>query len=277
MKVKLWITCAVAIVLAGGFLQCRNSRVGNDNNSAPNCYERAQSASVLVVCPDKSTGTGVIVERSGKLFVWTAAHVVSDTDSVNLRSYIRHNDKQVGHVEFTGKVIARNDSLDVALLWLDAPVKFFDTREFMPVNEQLRVGQSVYHVGNFWGADFNDSVSVGIISQLGVRPNSPHWPWAAQMHQTTTFVTYGSSGGAVFRHSDDKVIGIIVGSPAPGQSDVNLFVPVPDIFRWAQKEGLQWAVYGDYAPSDSLLEQAAELSARERKLRLPQPPIASPD
>lgn len=273
VKVKLWTACIVSLVLAGGFLQCRRSNLGSASNSAPNCYERAQSASVLIVCPDKSTGTGVIVRRGDRLFVWTAAHVVSDSDNVVLRSYLRERGEHVGHLEYAGKVIARNNSLDVALIWMLGGARQFDSVSFVGPNFVSRVGDSVYHVGNFWGELFDGAVSTGVISQVGVNPGTSKWPWEQQMDQTTSFVTYGSSGGGIFNQANDKVLGIIVGSPAPGVSDVNLFVPVRKIFVWAKSESLVWAMYGEFSPSEELLQKAADLSARERKL----PSTVSPD
>lgn len=265
MKVKLWITCAVGIVLAGGFLQCRNSRVDSAVDSAPNCYERAQNASVLIIGPAGSFGSGVVVKRGNSLFVWTAAHVVSNVDSVVVGSYLRERGEKVGVIQYSAKIIARNESLDLALLWLSGGGSYFGSVVFAD-EAPLRVGQSVYHVGNYWGADFDDSVSIGVISQVGVTPVSTKWPWNTQLDQTTAFVTYGSSGGGIFRHSDNLLVGIIVGSPAPGISDVNLFVPVRKILAWAKSESLLWAMYGNFSPPEQLLTKAANNAARQRAI-----------
>lgn len=270
--VKLVLSLILVSALIGGFLQCSHFRLGNGSHTAPNCYERAQSATGLIVSPSGGSGSGVVVRRQDKLFIWTAAHVVDDCDTVTFRSYVRHAGSRVGHSEFTARVIARNNPLDVALLWLSAPPEYFQSVKFAD-ELPLRVGQSVYHVGNFHGSNFDDSVSIGVISQIGVRPNVQGWPWSEQLDQTTAFIVYGSSGGGIFRHSDNALVGIIVGGPAPGVADINLFVPVRHIVRWAKGAGLTWAVYGDYAPDESILKLAADVAERQRKLLLLPPPV----
>ena len=264
---KLAVGCILITVAVGGFLQCRPSRV----DSVRNCYERAQNSTVLIVCPSGAQGSGVVVKRGERLFVWTAAHVVDNCDRVVIRSYVRHNGERVGNIDFAGRVLERNDSLDVALLWLIAPASYFDSAEFAGV-EPSRVGESVYHVGNYWGADFDDSVSIGVISQIGVQPKYRDWPWQFPLDQTTAFVVYGSSGGGIFRHSDNKLIGIIVGGPAPGKADVNLFVPIRAIYSWATDVSILWAMYGTQSPDDKVLSLAALRAEVRRKSLLPTPP-----
>lgn len=270
--VKAIISVILVGALIGGLLWRRPADVG----VVLNCYERAQSATGLIVAPSGGSGSGVVVRRQDKLFIWTAAHVVDDCDTVTFRSYVRHSGSRVGHVEFSARVIARNNPLDVALLWLSAPPEYFQSAKFAD-ELPLRVGQSVYHVGNFHGSEFDDSVSIGVISQIGVRPSMPNWPWSEQLDQTTAFVVYGSSGGGIFRHSDNALVGIIVGGPAPGVSDINLFVPVRNIVRWSHSEGLTWAVYGDYAPNEVILKLAADIAEQQRKLLLVPPPVVKPD
>lgn len=264
------------VALTSVFLQRRPASVGEPRN----CYETAQRATTLIVTPTGGSGSGFVVRRDKRLFIFTAAHVVDDCDTVTARNYIRHAGTRVGHTEFSARVIARNDSLDAALLWMIAPAEYFDSVEFAN-SDVMRVGASVYHVGNYYGADFDSSVSIGIVSQIGIEQVG--WPWKFPLDQTTAFVTYGSSGGGIFRHSDNRVIGILVGGCRPGVSDINFFVPVRALRQWAKSEGLLWAMYGDASPEESTLWLAASVAERNRKALLPLPPplllheIARPD
>lgn len=278
---KVVAKLAVCFVLTVSLLVFFPNYIPSRVDSVRNCYERAQNSTVLIVCPSGAQGSGVVVKRGARLFVWTAAHVVDDCDSVVIRSYIRHNGERVGHMDFTARVLERNDSLDVALLWLVSPESYFESADFAGP-EPARVGDSVYHVGNYWGAEFDGSVSTGVISQIGVRPKYSDWPWKFPLDQTTAFVVYGSSGGGIFRHSDNKLIGIIVGGPAPGQADVNLFVPIRAIHSWATDVSILWAMYGTQSPDEKVLSLAALRAEIKRKLLLPPPsdemqPIAVPD
>ena len=275
--VKSMLMAGLVMLAVGGFLQCRSARV----DGVRNCYERAQQATALIVTPTGS-GSGVVVKRGTRIFLWTAAHVVDDCDSVVVRSYIRHEGARVGHTDFTARIIQRNDALDVALCWVIAPPEYFSGVEFAEA-QPSRVGQSVYHVGNYWGKDFDNSVSTGVISQIGVAPLGPDWPWQYCLDQTTCFVTYGSSGGGIFRHSDNKLLGIIVGGARPGVADVNVFVPIRAIKSWAESVHIVWAMYGDGSPDDIVLTLAALRAEQRRKAALPTPdigimiPIAVPD
>lgn len=259
---KLLIAVFIAILAGGVLLQCRPPAVVNVHS----CYERAQDSTAFIICPDSSSGSGVVVKRSNRLFLWTAAHVVSDCDTVAVRSYIRAEGSRVGHFEFSASVIARNDKLDVALLWLVAPAEYFDAAIFSDATP-LRVGQSVYHVGNFSGG-FDDSVSTGVISQIGVPPNIPNWPWVRPLDQTTSFIDSGSSGGGIFRHDNNQLAGILVGGDRPGVSDINVFVPVREILKWTRADSLTWAVYGNLCPADSVLESASLVAAHKRAASL---------
>lgn len=273
--IKLALAFVLTVSLLVFFPKLRSAHVGRIQN----CYERAQRATGLIVT-DSGSGSGVVVKRGTRIFLWTAAHVVDDCDSVTIRSYIRHEGARVGQTDFTARILERNDALDIALLWVIAPPEYFESVIFAD-SELSRVGQSVYHVGNYGGKDFDDSVSIGIISQVGVPPLSQTWHWQFPLDQTTAFVTYGSSGGGIFRHSDNKLIGIIVGSPRPGIADINLFVPIRAIRLWAESAHILWAMYGTESPADVTLTLAAKCAEQRRKAALlpapPEIPITCPD
>lgn len=124
------------------------------------------------------------------------------------------------------------------------------TRYFIPADFDSivppPVGTALYHVGNFLGADFDNSVSTGILSQHGVQPKFPNWPWTI-VDQTTLPVMPGSSGGPVFNSQNDKVVGLVVGTLRG--DDVNFYVPVRAIEVWAESAGLAWAVRGNESPA----------------------------
>lgn len=91
-----------------------------------NQYEKAQIQTVLVRTPE-GTGTGVVVQRANtfkqpRLFVWTAAHVVGDFHQVEIVRPGRENFAKVDcETVWSALVIARDEHIDIALLWLDSP------------------------------------------------------------------------------------------------------------------------------------------------------------
>lgn len=220
-----------------------------------NQYEKAQIQTVLVRTPE-GTGTGVVVQRANtlqqpRLFVWTAAHVVGHFDQVEIVRPGRENFVKVDcEMVWSALVIARDEHIDIALLWMDSEPSVF----FIPVEFEFsipRVGDPVYHCGNFYGLNFDGSISTGLVSQIGVQPDAHqfNWHWGT-LDQTTAFATRGASGGGIF-NMQGKVIGLIVGGLTEGFS---CYVPVRILDKWATMEGFSWALDGDWCPQDQILK-----------------------
>lgn len=244
--------------------------VGAAQLSLPeNEFIKAQRQTVLIE-NDGGSGSGVVIRRENKdgkvrLFIWTADHVMRGYDTAKVRQYIRHEGRRAGFVEYTAKVIGRSPAKDCALLWLNAPGDAFGAAEFDSLTPPV-VGSEMLHVGNVLGKDFDGSVSVGVLSQVAVAPERVQgWPWGV-VDQITCQALFGGSGGPVFKRSNQKVAGLLVGGLVG--SGYITYTPVREIYDYAKKNGLFWAVYGDFAPSDVLLEALATAS------KTPPPPPA---
>ena len=231
-------------------------------HSTGNKYQDAQEQVGLVSYKNAdgaiASGSGVVIRRisitDGKprLFVWTAKHVVSDIDEVSFKRVLHYNGTKKGEMVFTAKVLFRLPNTDAALLWLDAPPEAFAAASFANA-EPLAPGSSVFHVGNFL-RQFDGSVSRGIVSQTGIKPESPFWPWNLT-DQTDLRILPGSSGGPIFSEASGKVIGLIVGGPNQGTLGVGCYVPVRVLI--ADCGVSSWAIYGRFCPSDEALSIAA--------------------
>lgn len=223
-------------------------------------YARMQKSVVLVQASD-GQGSAVIVERTNRqgvtrVFAWTANHVVENDASVTIVKNIRADGKRVGQTEFTAQVIGRDAGRDVALLWVNAPANFFHAAEFAP-SAPLAVGTPLTHVGNVQGIAFEDSVSNGILSQVGLKPKD--YPWELT-DQAALAAYFGSSGGPIFRTHDGDVAGLTCGGIV-GSGFMN-FVPVRVIEDFANSNALHWAVRGDWCPGDDLLRGLANLQTQ---------------
>ncbi len=232
-----------------------------------NDFLKAQKQTVLIQT-DTGSGSGVVMARENRdgktrLFVWTAAHVVSDSDNVKIRQFVRHEGRRVGSTEYSAKVIARSDSRDCALLWLDAPLDSFRAAEF-DSEHPLAVGSGVMHIGNAMGEALDGSASVGIVSQSGIKPETiQNWPWPV-VDQVTCAAFYGCSGGPVFNRDNQKVVGLLVGGIV-GSGYIG-YIPVREISDYARTAGVSWAVYGNYCPGDDLLNALAKKAERPKVL-----------
>jgi S1-C subfamily serine protease len=231
------------------------SMVGSRTISTKVDYCRMQQSVVLIQASD-GQGSGVVMERVNeqgrtRVFIWTANHVVENDNKVKIVKNIRTEGHRAGQAEFTAVVIGRDKARDVALLWLDAPAKYFRAAEFAP-SAPIAVGTPLTHVGNVQGIAFEDSVSNGILSQVGLKPEG--WPWE-MTDQAALAAYFGSSGGPIFRTHNGDVVGLTCGGVV-GSGFMN-FVPVRVIEDFANGAVLHWAVRGDWCPGDGLLNGLA--------------------
>jgi S1-C subfamily serine protease len=228
-------------------------------------YGKEQLATVILRDAE-GTGSGAVVRRTNsqgntRLFIWTAAHVVSASDEVVVETKVRNEYRKVGTVSFKARVIMRAPAEDIALLWLDAPEGFFNYVQFDDVG-QRDIGAEVFHVGNFLGS-MDDSVSWGRVSQQGVDGGNI---WRS-IDQADMVILPGSSGGPLFSHDSRRILGIVVGWPR--QPGVCFYVPLRTIRGVALRDSVYWAVYGDFSPEDSALDKLVEKSKLPKNESVP--------
>src|ERR1044071_7357055 len=169
----LWI-CAFAVAVIDCLLiraavfesQRRNSGTVSSTaflSSTASRYERAQAQTILVET-DHGFGSGVVIERQGRVFVWTAAHVVKNTAKVVCHRALRYRGQKAGEMVFPGHVLVRLPGVDAALLLLEAPPQALAGAQWGD-SAPLAVGTPLFHVGNLYGPAFDGSVTVGVVSQ----------------------------------------------------------------------------------------------------------------
>lgn len=240
--------CFLSAALAAGVAANRPARP--TEQAALSQYQRAQLQTVLVITSN-SQGSAVVIKRENsrgktRWFAWTAAHVVEDQQLVLIRVFLRHEGHMAGYTTYAAKVLGRSAEVDIALLQIDAGPSAFQAAIFAS-DEPAQPGDPIFAVGNFKGAAFENSISTGVIANIGVKP-SPDWPWPV-CDQTTAPVYPGSSGCGVF-NGRGEVLGLVVGG---FDATLNVFVPVRAISHFAELSGFAWAVRGNYCPADAAL------------------------
>lgn len=215
--------------------------------SRENKYERAQRQTAIVRSGG-ATGTAFFIKRTDckgeiRVFAWTAAHVIKSRATTIEMTY-RRNGERAGSGTFNARVLAISPDTDVALLSVNIDPETVEAVEF--AKQTPRVGEPVFHVGNFAG-EFDDSVSQGIVSQVGVAVAPT---WTVTLDQCDAAAMPGSSGGPLFDASG-QVVGVVVGGMLPGVG--TWYVPVRKLDAWANENGLAWAVRGTACPLESVL------------------------
>lgn len=223
----------------------------------------------VTIKTDRGSGSGVIFTRKivsddgekNVNFVWTAAHVLEGIRSirsildiegktlkkpvfkdVKIVKKLIENGITVGELSMDAVVVKYSDATDgedLALLmikkfdFVDVSAKFKKDEN----NSGLPLGTQLYHVGSLLGESGANSMTTGIMSQVG-RMLALNSSTKVLFDQTTVTAFPGSSGGGVFLTSGEYIGMLVRGA---GET-FNLIVPMRRIQKWAKSESIEWAL-----------------------------------
>jgi S1-C subfamily serine protease len=258
MKNIILFTALILSVFASSIAQTEENNVSS----------YLQDISVTIKT-ERGSGSGVIFSREIKSddgkknvnFVWTAAHVLEGIRSV--RSILDIEGKTLKKPEFKDVQVVKKlieDGTTVGELSMDAVVvKYSDATDgedlallmikkfnFVDVSAKfhkdnkdsgLPLGTQLYHVGSLLGESGANSMTTGIMSQVG-RMLALNSSTKVLFDQTTVTAFPGSSGGGVFL-TNGEYIGMLV--RGAGET-FNLIVPIRRINKWAKSENILWAL-----------------------------------
>lgn len=163
-------------------------------------------------------GSGFIVSNDGMIV--TNAHVVSDEEA--RYSVLLHDGKS-----YTVDVLAKDTTLDIAVLKISEPITESLTYLSFGDSESLKLGQTVVAIGNAL-AEFQNSVSVGVVSGLSrsitasdeVTGKSER---LEQVIQTDAAINPGNSGGPLL-NIKGEVVGVSVAT-SRGAENIGFALP----------------------------------------------------
>jgi len=207
-------------------------------------------------------------------YVWTAAHVVDNLRSTrsvilngNSRTAVEFEDAQIvqefkqdgrtiGEIKMGAKVIRFSDATegeDLALLQVRKKnfVPLETSATFYLDEEIPAIGTELYHVGSLLGQVGANSLTTGVVSQIGrvLELNAN----GVVFDQTTVTAFPGSSGGGVYLKNDGRYIGMLVRGAG---EQFNLIVPARRMRDWAKVAKVEWAMDASVAmPTDEELKK----------------------
>ena len=236
---------------------------GEEGKNKRQTAQHLQDISVTIKAESgysKSEGSGVLISRQiegeGVTLVWTAAHVVSNLrnvrtvvdesgssvkiiefDDAQIVKELVEGGRRVGEMKMDARVIKYSDAdhgQDLALLMVRAKnygkagAKFYvnEDEDIIPIGTQL------FHVGSLLGQMGANSMTSGIVSQVGRVEGK------VEFDQTTVTAFPGSSGGGVYL-TNGTYIGMLVRGAG---ENFNLIVPIRRMSKWAKSKGLLWAL-----------------------------------
>lgn len=156
---------------------------------SPSPIARVKPAVVLIQGSD-SFGSGVIISKSG--YVLTCSHVVKNDSPIEVTVY--------DSAQFKGKVIARDERRDLAIIKIDAG-GFKLTTATLGDSGKLEVGEELIGIGYPFGLKGGATVSRGIVSAFR-ESDGVHYI------QTDTPFNPGDAGGPLI-NTEGEVIGIM--------------------------------------------------------------------
>ena len=183
-------------------------------------------------------GTGIVISKEG--YVITNYHVAGN-------KYTKCHITLENGKEYTAKVVWNDENLDLSIL------KVNTTREMeyavIGDSDNIRIGQQVYAIGNPLGAEFQKTVTAGIISAkdrtIKIK-NNDEMSYMQELIQTDASINSGNSGGPLI-NIKGEVIGI-TSIKISGAEGIGFAVPInivkPLIERLKENEEYEEASLG---------------------------------
>ena len=227
-----------------------------------NVAQHLQEISVTIRA-GRSEGSGVLfsrkIEGEDVTFVWTAAHVVSglkesrevvDSKTGTKRSIVAFKDAQilkelvqdgrrVGETVMEAEVIKYSDAdngHDLAILMVRKRGFGSESASFYLDKNIPAIGTQLFHVGSLQGQMGANSMTTGIVSQIGRVLSGINSK--VVFDQTTATAFPGSSGGGVYL-TDGRYVGMLVRGAGEG---FNFIVPIRRLHKWAEEKKIGWLV-----------------------------------
>jgi S1-C subfamily serine protease len=177
----------------------------------------------------KGNGSGFIWDDEGHIV--TNFHVIQGAD----RATITLSDQSTWQAELIGTEPRK----DLAVLKIDAPKEKLHAIRIGD-SEKLKVGQSVFAIGNPFGLD--QTLTTGIISALGREIESVGGIPIRDVIQTDAAINPGNSGGPLLDASG-RLIGVntAIYSPSGAYAGIGFSIPVgvvnwivPDLIKYGK-------------------------------------------
>jgi len=173
------------------------------------------------------TGSGFVWNRMGHIV--TNYHVIEGADKATVTLADQSN--------WPAELVGSAPEKDLAVLKIKAPAEKLNPIP-VGVSENLRVGQSVFAIGNPFGLD--QTLTTGVVSALGREIQSRAGVPIRDAIQTDAAINPGNSGGPLL-DSGGKLIGVntAIFSPSGASAGIGFSIPV-DAVRWVVPELIRY-------------------------------------
>lgn len=171
-------------------------------------------------------GSGIVVSKKG--YIITNQHVIGESNNCYVTT-------ENGNT-YIGKVLWSNVDIDLAILKVD---NVFNNTISLGDSNSVRIGQTVYAIGNPIGFEFQRTVTGGIISAVDrtikIKNEDETYSYMSNLIQTDATINPGNSGGPLIDNSGNVIaINTIKITSAEGIGfaiPINIIKPIIDIYE----------------------------------------------
>jgi S1-C subfamily serine protease len=205
--------------------------LADEERATISLFERTSPAAVFITSLAKqqdffSLNTTEIPQGSGSGFIWdrqghvvTNFHVVASADAWRVTL--------ADHSNWDAKLVGYAAEKDLAVLRIAAPAARLTP---LPIGRSagLKVGQSVFAIGNPFGLD--QTLTTGVVSALGREIQSIAGNAIHDVIQTDAAINPGNSGGPLL-DSSGRLIGVntAIYSPSGASSGIGFAIPADSV------------------------------------------------
>lgn len=206
---------------------------------ADQAYEK-----ILDLSNTKTTGSGFVIERNGKKYVVTNAHVVENASNESDALYVF----SVNRTKYQMKIVGGDSFYDLAVLeFITTPGSEFEVVDFR--TEEARVGEQVFAVGNPLG-EYPYTVTDGIVSAKNRVRGGITGKFG--FIQSTATVIWGNSGGPLV-DANGKVLGINSQIAFAQQGSTQIWQPQ---INFALEAGISTRLINDILNNKGMVKRA---------------------
>jgi S1-C subfamily serine protease len=192
----------------------------------------------------KSSGSGFIIERNGKKYVITNAHVVEEASSEMGSIYVF----TINRNKYEVRILGGDSFYDIAVLeFVETPGTEISTLKIRTTD--VRIGEQVFAIGNPLG-EYPYTVSDGIISAKNRFRGGTTGKFG--FLQTTATVIWGNSGGPLIDAKGD-VVGINSQIAFATRGDMSIWQPQ---INFALESNLSNRLINDILQNDGRVKRA---------------------
>ena len=241
--ISIFIIATVSIVLYDMYINIdvtpdakyvaeKTSKVVNteSENDISNILENA-SKSVVGISKIVANDTGIFSINSEKTLSLGSGIVIADNGYILSNEHVSGSKYSKCYVtiqgekkEYQGTVIWSDSDIDLSIIKID---KYGLTPISLGDSDKIRIGQTVYAIGNPIGLDFERTVTSGIISAVERTiklEENEEYSYMEDLIQTDAGINSGNSGGPLI-NSKGELIGINTVKIAEAES-IGFAVPI---------------------------------------------------